>query len=168
MFPRFPHVKKYLGTIFGKNRSKTLQALKVTTIDKHESISRYISAGLEAARTTDDSIQYVSFFVFTKHGSKETAHEKHMDMHVCVYTIRSSKEGKDCAYFDPAPNSHGHNIPVCVRHLRKPVVRSSTRLYGTALQQEDCMYQCFKYVIGLHTGHIDFIPNLNNKYFPRI
>lgn len=161
----------YIGSVFGRNTSKTLKAVKVTTTRNPDTITKLISQGLKASKktaTTDDSANFVSFFVFSQHGVTVAPTEKHMDMHVCVYTVRYWNNMKDCIYYDPSPECHRHNIPSCVRDLRYPVVRSSTRSYGAASMVEDCMYQCFKYVIGLHSGEIQFVPDMSQQHFPRI
>lgn len=81
---------------------------------------------------------------------------------MCIYTVRSLNGENESIYYDPSPECYGHHIPKCIRDLGKPKIRR-TRAYGTASMFEDCMYQCFKYMIALHTNEIQFTPK-NYEY----
>lgn len=61
-----------------------------------------MNQGLKATKKSKDEPQFVSFSVLAKHGSKETAADNHLDMHISVYTVRSLNGVKDCIYYDPS------------------------------------------------------------------
>lgn len=129
-----------------------------------------ITQGIKAAKTAEEAKEtahFVSFFVFTKHDTNEKADVKHFNMHMCVYTIRSIGKTKDSIYFDPSPECYGHAIPKCIRDLQYPKM-TKRRSYGIPSLFEDCAYQCFKYVLALHTGEMEFAPDLKQIDFNRV
>lgn len=166
--PNFHMSEHFLGSLFGNRRDKRFKNVNTTTIYDKDSIGRYIRDGLKVAESSGETSEVVSFFVFAKHGSSDSGDEKHLDMHVCVYTVKRQDGKKDCVYYDPSPECKKHSVPTCVRDFRESMIRSSTRSFGKESQLEDCMFQCFKYVIQLHTGQIQLQTDLKLKHFPRV
>lgn len=151
--------RKFLGSLFGSNSSLELAAIAVKTFNNGETIERYIREGLKQSNRHGDDSEFVSFFVFVKHGTYGTKDEKQMDMHVCIFTVRRMKglKGvKDYVYHDPSPESHKHIIPQYIARLQRPIFKTRTRTFGTPSHLDDCMYQCFKYVIELHSYERQF------------
>lgn len=154
----------YLGSLFGMNRSKEFQNFEYKTINHPPTIKNKINIGLKAARQSKAEPHYVSFFVVTKHGYKDTADDKHMDMHACVYTVRAMGDVKDSIHFDPSGEAFRHAIPDFLVETRLPIMASRTRQCGTTTQVDDCFFQCMKYILGLATGEKTFCPDLTQPY----
>lgn len=161
--PNFYLSSQYLNSAFGKLRA--YKEFEQQNIKSHETLKRKIYDGLRKADTAHDVPSYVSFVVMAKHGSTETKSDKHLDMHMCVYTVRSVDGRKDCIYFDPVAEAYKHHIPELIRDLPSPLMETATRSYGTASQRNDCVYQSMKYIIGLHTGELNFSPDVSQQNF---
>lgn len=157
--------KKYLGSLFGTLQNVEFKNFKVQTCNKAATLKTYICQGLKEAAAIQKGPRYVSFFVVTKHGIAQTSTENHLNFHMCVYTVRSYEGKKNCIYYDPSAECFKHHIPQVIRDLPSPKMTTTTRIYGEQSQSEDCVYQCMKYVIALHTGQTEFRPDLQQKHF---
>lgn len=148
---------------FGKLRA--YKKFEQQNIKSHKSLIRKIYDGLKKAKTADGVPSYVSFVVMAKHGSTETKLDRHLDMHMCVYTVCSVDGRKDCVYFDPVAEAFKHHIPELIRDLPSPHMETATRSYGTASQRNDCVYQSMKHIIALHAGELNFCPDVSQQNF---
>lgn len=143
----------YLGFISGSKHNKTFKQIDDKLINKPATIKKRIYDGFAKLNGTT---KYVSFFVFCQHNPTGTARDNQLNLHVCVYTIRSANNVRDAEYFDPSAEVFGHAIPKFLRDMRDPKVELLTRTYGAASRLDDCLFQCMKHVIELHTDCISF------------
>lgn len=148
--------EKYLGNFFGQLSDVKLNGLVKGLATRTPNVVRKeIYNGLKAAKassTNPESSQFVSFLVATKRQGSQKATDMNLDMHMCVYTVRKDGDVKNSIFFDPAPPCHQRSVSNYLLKLRQPELRSATLTHGPDSQANDCLYQCFKYLIGIQTG----------------
>lgn len=120
---------------------------------------------LKTWKCKDGEAVHASFFVLIRHGKDVKASDKRLNFHMCLYTVRYCNKRYDSVLYDPAPEFYGNAVPSKIRDFKKIEMRSSTLLHGANSYKEDCVYQCMKYAIELHSGKMAFQANSNCKNF---
>ncbi len=147
-----------IGSLSGNNRSKIFKEIAKKAIKTQSTITKSIYNGLAKVNNRKDDTKYVSFFVFTHHGSKSKSTDRIMDFHSCVYTMRCTNGVKDVVYFDPSIQQKQHPVPQFLKELRSPK-HTLRRAHGSAFQRDDCFFQCMRYITALHAGQLQFGDN---------
>lgn len=125
------------------------QELAKSGVRNPNTLKTFIDSGL-SLNLKISSPRYVSFFVPRKFDTDEKKNTAKLNLHMCVFTVRSYEGVKDgiktfpcftvfttfhnfiAIYYDPSPKCFSRGLPCELSELTKPALKSFTKTYGVA------------------------------------